>query len=64
MKSLGAVLSRFSWFLIRILDEARPSYIDVLDSQRSLFNAELTLAQTRNNEYESLAQLFKALADG
>jgi outer membrane protein, multidrug efflux system len=33
------------------------TYISVLDSQRSLFAAELTLAQARNNEYQSLVQL-------
>lgn len=40
------------------------NYLDVLDSQRSLFNAELTLAQARNNEYQSLVQLYKALGGG
>jgi outer membrane protein, multidrug efflux system len=39
-------------------------YLDVLDSQRSLFQAELTLAQARNNEYQSLVQLYKALGGG
>ena len=37
------------------------NYIDVLDSQRSLFDDELTLARGRNNEYQSLVQLHKAL---
>jgi multidrug efflux system outer membrane protein len=40
------------------------NYLDVLDSQRSLFTAELTLAQARNNEYQSLVQLYKALGGG
>jgi multidrug efflux system outer membrane protein len=40
------------------------NYLDVLDSQRSLFNAELSLAQARNNEYQSLVQLYKALGGG
>lgn len=40
------------------------TYLDVLDSQRSLFDAELTLAQARNNEYQSLVQLYKALGGG
>jgi len=40
------------------------TYLDVLDSQRSLFNAELTLAQARNSEYQSLVQLYKALGGG
>jgi multidrug efflux system outer membrane protein len=40
------------------------TYLDVLDSQRSLFSAELTLAQARNYEYQSLVQLYKALGGG
>jgi multidrug efflux system outer membrane protein len=40
------------------------NYLDVLDSQRSLFQSELTLAQARNNEYQSLVQLYKALGGG
>ena len=40
------------------------AYLSVLDSQRSLFTAELTLAQARNNEYQSLVQLYKALGGG
>jgi outer membrane protein, multidrug efflux system len=40
------------------------TYLSVLDSQRSLFTAELTLAQARNNEYQSLVQLYKALGGG
>ena len=40
------------------------TYLSVLDSQRSLFTAELTLARARNNEYQSLVQLDKALGGG
>ena len=40
------------------------TYLSVLDSQRSLFGAELTLARARNNEYQSLVQLYKALGGG
>jgi len=40
------------------------TYLSVLDSQRSLFAAKLTLAQARNNEYQSLVQLYKALGGG
>ncbi len=36
----------------------------VLDSQRSLFSAQLTLAQDRGNEFQSLVQLYKALGGG
>ena len=40
------------------------TYLSVLDSQRSLFVAELTLAQARDNEYQGLVQLFKILGGG
>jgi multidrug efflux system outer membrane protein len=40
------------------------TYLEVLDAQRSLFNAELILAQDRGNEYQSLVQLYKALGGG
>src|ERR1700739_641810 len=40
------------------------TYLNVLDSQRSLFQAELSLAQARNNEYQGLVQLYKALGGG
>ena len=40
------------------------TYLEVLDAQRSLFNAELTLAQARGKEYQSVVQLYKALGGG
>jgi multidrug efflux system outer membrane protein len=40
------------------------TYLEVLDNQRSLFNAQLTLAQNRGNEFQSLVQLYKALGGG
>jgi multidrug efflux system outer membrane protein len=40
------------------------TYLSVLDSQRSLFVAELTLAQARNDEYQSLVQLYRSLGGG
>jgi multidrug efflux system outer membrane protein len=40
------------------------TYLEVLDGQRSLFEAELTLAQARGNEYQSLVQLYRALGGG
>jgi len=40
------------------------NYLEVLDGQRSLFTAELTLAEARGNEYQSLVQLYKALGGG
>jgi outer membrane protein, multidrug efflux system len=40
------------------------NYLSVLNSQSSLFSAELTLAEARNSEYQSLVQLYKALGGG
>jgi len=40
------------------------TYLEVLDGQRSLFAAKLTLAQARCNEYQRLVQPYKALGGG
>jgi len=40
------------------------TYLEVLDGQRSLFSAELTLAGARGTEYQGLVQLYKALGGG
>ena len=40
------------------------TYLEVLDGQRSLFSAELTLAEARGIEYQSLVQLYRALGGG
>lgn len=40
------------------------NYLEVLDGQRSLFSAQLALAQARGNEYQSLVQLYKVLGGG
>ena len=40
------------------------TYLEVLDGQRSLYSAELTLASARADEYRSLVQLYKALGGG
>jgi len=40
------------------------NYLEVLDGQRSLFSAELTLARARGNEFQSLVQLYRSLGGG
>lgn len=40
------------------------TFLEVLDGQRALFSAELTLAQARGSEYQSLVQLYRALGGG
>ncbi len=40
------------------------TYLEVLEGQRSLYDAELTLALSRGNEYQSLVQVYRALGGG
>jgi multidrug efflux system outer membrane protein len=40
------------------------SYLEVLDSERSLFNAELQASSTLQQRYAALVQLYKALGGG
>jgi multidrug efflux system outer membrane protein len=40
------------------------TFLEVLDGQRALFAAELTLAQARGTEYLSLVQLYRSLGGG
>ena len=40
------------------------AYLEVLDGQRSLYGAQLTLASARGDEYRSLVQLYKSLGGG
>jgi outer membrane protein, multidrug efflux system len=40
------------------------SYLEVLDSERQLFEAELQLAQDRGNEILSVIALYRALGGG
>jgi multidrug efflux system outer membrane protein len=42
----------------------RGSYLDVLTAQRSLYDAELSLARTRRTQLVSVVQLYKALGGG
>lgn len=45
-------------------DEGQVSYIEVLDSQRQLFDSELIYAQTENQVYASLIGVYKAMGGG
>lgn len=40
------------------------TYLEVLDSQRSLYAAELTLASARGDEFRGVVQLYRALGGG
>jgi len=45
-------------------EEGLSDYIDVLDAQRQLFNAEIDLAQTQRSQLVAVVQLYKALGGG
>jgi multidrug efflux system outer membrane protein len=45
-------------------DEGYTSYLEVLDANRSLFNAELAQAQTKASLYRSFVNLYKAMGGG
>jgi len=45
-------------------DEGYTSYIEVLDAERNLFNAEVAQAQTQSLVYVSLVSLYKAMGGG
>jgi len=45
-------------------DSGYTSYIEVLDAERSLFNAELSLAQTKGALFRALVTLYKAMGGG
>jgi len=45
-------------------DEGYTSYLEVLDANRSLFNAELNYAQTKAILFRSFVNLYKAMGGG
>jgi multidrug efflux system outer membrane protein len=45
-------------------DEGYTSYLEVLDSNRSLFNAELSYAETKATLFRSFVNLYKAMGGG
>jgi multidrug efflux system outer membrane protein len=45
-------------------DEGYTSYIEVLDAERNLFDAEVAYAQTQSQVYASLVNLYKAMGGG
>jgi multidrug efflux system outer membrane protein len=45
-------------------DEGYTSYLEVVDAERSLFNAQLSSAQTQGTIFQALVNLYKALGGG
>jgi outer membrane protein, multidrug efflux system len=51
-------LARLRW------DEGYTSYLEVLDAERSLFNAELSYTQSQGALFQALVNLYKAMGGG
>ena len=59
-----AALGRYAQLARLRYDNGYTSYIEVLDSERSLFNAQLQLAQTQGQLHFAVINLYKALGGG
>jgi multidrug efflux system outer membrane protein len=59
-----AALQDYAHFAQIHYDEGQVSYIEVLDSERRLFDAELLHTQSMNDVYASLVSLYKAMGGG
>jgi multidrug efflux system outer membrane protein len=60
----GAALADYARIARLRYDNGYTSYIEVLDSERSLFSAELSQTQTQNNLFQSMVSLYKAMGGG
>ena len=45
-------------------DNGYTSYIEVLDAERSLFNAQLQYTQTQQAQFQAMTNLYKAMGGG
>ena len=59
-----AALKEYARYAQIRYDEGQVSYIEVLDSERRLFDAELLHTQSRNDVYTSYVVLYKAMGGG
>ena len=57
-------LRNYARFARLRFDNGYTSYIEVLDAERSLFNAELSQAQTKGVLFQALVNLYKAMGGG
>ena len=57
-------LNSYATFARLRFDNGYTSYIEVLDAERSLFNAELARAQTKGTLFQALVSLYKAMGGG
>jgi len=64
LKMQVASLSNYARIARLRYDNGYTSYIEVLDAERSLFNAELTYAQTQGFLFQALINLYKSIGGG
>jgi len=57
-------LRKYAYFARRRFENGYTSYIEVLDAERTLFNAELSAAQTRAALFQALVAVYQALGGG
>jgi multidrug efflux system outer membrane protein len=57
-------LTRYAHLARVRYDNGYTSYIDVLDAERNLFNAQVSYTQTQNTVYASVINLYKAMGGG
>jgi multidrug efflux system outer membrane protein len=62
-RQVGA-LQKYAYYARRRFDNGYTSYVEVLDAERSLFAAELSLAQTQGALFQALVNLYKAIGGG
>jgi len=59
-----AALQSYAEMALLRYDNGYTSYIEVLDAERSLFNAELEYTQSTANQFRALINLYKAMGGG
>lgn len=59
-----ATLGQYARIARLRFDEGYTSYVEVLDAERSLFNAQLSYAQTQGTIFQSLVNIYKAMGGG
>ncbi len=67
LEALGrqvGTLSKYARIAKLRFDEGYTSYLEVLDAERSLFNAQLSYAQTQGTIFQSLVNVYKAIGGG
>ena len=63
-RGLVESLRKYQLYSKMRFDRGYTSYLEVLDAERNLFNAELAYAQTKGNLFQAMVNLYKAMGGG